>query len=87
LDSAAVISTWSSKSINAEKKEIAWDGSVEILAFSGPDARTIADDLQQIDSRLEDPVDPSWLSRSARALRMTFSAGHPYRSGHGGGHP
>jgi acyl transferase domain-containing protein/NAD(P)-dependent dehydrogenase (short-subunit alcohol dehydrogenase family) len=62
-----------------EKKEIAWDGSVEILAFSGPDARTIADDLQKIDSRLEDPVDPSQLSGTARATRTRFSSGHPCR--------
>jgi acyl transferase domain-containing protein len=62
-----------------EKKEIAWDGSVEILAFSGPDARTITDGLHQIDSRLEDPVDPSLLSRTARASRTRFSAGHPCR--------
>jgi hypothetical protein len=33
-DSAAAIFMWCSKSIHPDKKEIAWDGSVEILAFS-----------------------------------------------------
>ena len=62
-----------------EKMEIAWDGSVEILAFSGPDAATVTDRLQQIDLGLTDSDDQSLLSRMAGVLRANFSAGHSHR--------
>ena len=63
-----------------DKKEIAWDGSVEILAFSGPDAAAIINSLQQFDERLfKEPFDATVLSRTAKTLRTTFSAGHPQR--------
>ena len=63
-----------------DKKEIAWDGSVEILAFSGPDAAAIINSLQQFDERLlEEPFDATVLSRTAKTLRTTFSGGHPQR--------
>jgi acyl transferase domain-containing protein/NAD(P)-dependent dehydrogenase (short-subunit alcohol dehydrogenase family) len=62
-----------------EKKEPAWDGSVEILAFSGPDAGTIKHGLGQIDSGFKQAFDPSTLSRTARKTRGQFSADHSYR--------
>ena len=62
-----------------EKKEPAWDGSVEILAFSGPDARTIKHSLDQIDSGFQEAFDPSMLARTARATRSKFSPGHSCR--------
>ncbi len=62
-----------------DKKEIAWDGSVEILAFSGPDAAAINSSLHRVDELIGDAFDPAVLSRTARALRTNFSAGHPQR--------
>jgi acyl transferase domain-containing protein/NAD(P)-dependent dehydrogenase (short-subunit alcohol dehydrogenase family) len=62
-----------------EKKEPAWDGSVEILAFSSPDAGTIKHGLGQIDSGFKQAFDPSTLSRTARKTRGQFSADHSYR--------
>ncbi|MFO7715783.1 beta-ketoacyl synthase N-terminal-like domain-containing protein, partial [Desulfosarcina sp.] len=63
-----------------DKQEIAWDGSMEILAFSGPDAAAITSGLQQIDERfVGESIDATVLSRTARALRKSFSAAHPHR--------
>ena len=62
-----------------EKKEPAWDGSVEILAFSGPDARTITQGLDQVESGFQKAFDPSLLSRTARATRTQFSPGDAFR--------
>ncbi|MBC2742266.1 MAG: acyltransferase domain-containing protein, partial [Desulfosarcina sp.] len=62
-----------------DKKEIAWDGSVEIMALSGPDATAITDGLHRIDELFGDTFNPAVLSRTARALRTNFSAGHPHR--------
>ncbi len=62
-----------------DNKEIAWDGSVEILAFSGPDAAAINNSLYQVEKLIGDTFDPAVLSRTARALRTNFSAGHPHR--------
>ena len=63
----------------SDKKEIAWDGSVEILAFSGVDAAAIIDSLHQVGQITGDAFDPAVLSRTARTLRTTFSAGHSHR--------
>ncbi|BBO66829.1 hypothetical protein DSCA_07590 [Desulfosarcina alkanivorans] len=63
----------------SDKKEIAWDGSIEILAFSGPDARTVTDSIRQMGARFEEAVDPLQFSRTARETRTRFSASHPCR--------
>ncbi len=62
-----------------DKKETAWDGSVEILAFSGPDTAAITAGLLQLHERLGDAFDTAALSRAARRLRTAFSADHPHR--------
>jgi acyl transferase domain-containing protein/NAD(P)-dependent dehydrogenase (short-subunit alcohol dehydrogenase family) len=61
------------------KKEIAWDGSVEILAFSGPEPTAITGGLHQINQLFGNDFDTAVLSRTARTLRTRFSSGHPYR--------
>ena len=63
----------------AEKSEIAWDGSVEILAFSGPTASAIIDDVHGLMKSLDDPVAAVPLHRLTRKLRAAFSATHPFR--------
>ena len=62
-----------------DKKEIAWDGSVEILAFSGPDTAAIANGLLQVQEGLGDDFDTAALSRTARSLRTAFSSDHRHR--------
>uniref|UniRef100_UPI00356444A0 beta-ketoacyl synthase N-terminal-like domain-containing protein n=1 Tax=Desulfosarcina sp. TaxID=2027861 RepID=UPI00356444A0 len=62
-----------------DKKEIAWDGSVEILAFSGPDTAAISKGLHQLIEGLGDAYDTAALSRTARRLRTAFSSNHPHR--------
>ncbi|MEE4112055.1 MAG: beta-ketoacyl synthase N-terminal-like domain-containing protein, partial [Desulfobacteraceae bacterium] len=62
-----------------DKKEIAWDGSVEILAFSGPDEATMTAGIHQFHERLGDAADAAALSRAARRLRTAFSRDHRHR--------
>ena len=62
-----------------DKKEIAWDGSVEILAFSGPDSAAITNGLLQVQNGLGDDFDTAALSRTARRLRTAFSSDHRHR--------
>jgi acyl transferase domain-containing protein/NAD(P)-dependent dehydrogenase (short-subunit alcohol dehydrogenase family) len=61
------------------KKEIAWDGAVELLAFSGPDAAAITSGLTAFDSLFQTPVDTSELARKARTLRAGFSRSQAHR--------
>ena len=63
----------------SDKKEIAWDGSVEILAFSGPETAAITAGLLQLHEHLGDAFDPAALSRTARRLRAAFSSDHHHR--------
>ncbi|BBO80000.1 hypothetical protein DSCO28_05660 [Desulfosarcina ovata subsp. sediminis] len=62
-----------------EKCEVAWDGSVELLAFSGADHRSIAEHLTEFANQFADATDPVWPSRAARRLRADFNPDHPYR--------
>ncbi|HSO20649.1 MAG TPA: beta-ketoacyl synthase N-terminal-like domain-containing protein, partial [Desulfosarcina sp.] len=63
-----------------EKTDIAWDGSVEILAFSAEDAASLAENLRSTMTRLENTGDDAvLLGRVARSLRAGFSPDHPYR--------
>ena len=61
------------------KNEIAWDGAVEILAFSAPSPAAITDGLRQVADHLGNAFDADALSSTARSLREKFSSGHPYR--------
>jgi acyl transferase domain-containing protein/NAD(P)-dependent dehydrogenase (short-subunit alcohol dehydrogenase family) len=61
------------------KTEVAWDGSVEILAFSGTTAESVSDAIRQLVASQDQATDPSFLSRTARTLRDAFSADHPFR--------
>ena len=58
-----------------EPAEVAWDGDVQILAFSGRDARAIGEAIDAV------PADPSWESLRAEAARTraTFLPGDPCR--------
>ena len=62
-----------------KRTEIAWDGSVQILAFSGSDHQAI---VTQIDVALEtigEKPESVGLARTAAALRSRFSSDHPHR--------
>ena len=61
------------------KKEIAWDGSVEILAFSGSDADAIIGKLKDLDHQLKDETTTVQLARMARSLRHRFSSADLFR--------
>ncbi|MGA6926093.1 MAG: SDR family NAD(P)-dependent oxidoreductase [Desulfosarcina sp.] len=61
------------------KTEVAWDGSVEIAAFSGPDADAITNGLHEFARLIGDPVDASLLARTARRRRSDFSTQSPWR--------
>ena len=62
-----------------ERTEIAWDGSIEILVFSGADNDAVHDQIQAMHRRIDDAPDDQWLARDAHALRHRFSADHPQR--------
>ena len=63
----------------AHKSEIAWDGSVEILAFSGTEPQAICHELLELEQQFEAGLTTIQLSRTARALRSAFTADHPHR--------
>ncbi|BBO73640.1 hypothetical protein DSCW_10570 [Desulfosarcina widdelii] len=62
-----------------DKKEIAWDGSVEILAFSGSDADAIIGKLKDLDHQLKDETTTAQLARMAQSLRHRFSSADLFR--------
>ena len=62
-----------------DKKEVAWDGSVEILAFSGNDADTVIGKLKDLDRQLKDETTSVQLARTARSLRDNFSTKDLFR--------
>ena len=62
-----------------DKSEVAWDGSVEILAFSANEAKTLITDLERFEETLRPDFDAQTISRGARDLRKRFSTKDPFR--------
>ena len=63
----------------ADRSEVAWDGSVEIVAFSAPELSRLT---TRVDDWLELPAEGltgQELARRADASRRAFSTQHPYR--------
>ena len=63
----------------ATKSDVAWDGSVEILAFSGPTASAVTDAVQRMLDSLDDSPEPLSFNRIARDLRAEFKSTHAFR--------
>ena len=63
----------------ATKSDVAWDGSVEILAFSGPTASAVTDAVQRMLDSLDDSPEPLSFNRIARDLRAKFKSTHAFR--------
>ena len=63
----------------ATKSDIAWDGSVEILAFSAPTASAVAEAVQKVSDSLDESTGPASLNRLARHLRVDFNTTHAFR--------
>ncbi len=61
------------------KNEIAWDGSVEILAFSGDTATVVTDAVQEVVDASKNFTTPVQWHRLAKDLRTTFSRKYPFR--------
>ncbi len=62
-----------------QKKDIAWDGSVEILAFSGDTSKAVADVVKDQIKALNSSSPAFSLQHQASELRKTFSAEHAFR--------
>ena len=63
----------------AAKSDVAWDGSVEILAFSGPTGSAVADAVQKASDSLDNSPGPVRLNRLARTSRADFKTTHAFR--------
>jgi polyketide-type polyunsaturated fatty acid synthase PfaA len=61
------------------KNEISWDGSVEIVAFSGSDPVELTQKLSGLKTALENDVSKQRLSCLAAESRRRFSPRDPYR--------
>ncbi|HSM73963.1 MAG TPA: beta-ketoacyl synthase N-terminal-like domain-containing protein, partial [Desulfobacterales bacterium] len=64
------------------KTAVAWDGSVEIVAFSAPDALTLRSRLQEAAAASKPPTPPAEIARLADASRRSFSARDAHRLVH-----
>ncbi|PIE68131.1 MAG: hypothetical protein CSA23_00500 [Deltaproteobacteria bacterium] len=62
-----------------QKKVTAWDGSVELFAFSGNDASTIVEKLDLLIERLDKISSPATLNAMAMDQRSTFKTNHSRR--------
>jgi len=62
----------------AHRPDVAWDGSIEILALSEATLETLNASFQEIKTRLAD-CPPETLPHHARKSRQAFNAEHPYR--------
>ena len=62
-----------------QKQALAWDGSVEILAFSGDTTKAVTDDVKNLIKALESSATPSSLQQQAFESRKNFSADHTCR--------
>ncbi|MCU0592366.1 MAG: acyltransferase domain-containing protein [Desulfobacterales bacterium] len=58
---------------------IAWDGSVQILAFSADDREALAQSIEEFNRSLPDPISEADLARAAASTRVRFDARHPFR--------
>ena len=63
---------------DARRPDVAWDGSIEILALSDETLATLKTAFQEIKTRLND-CPPEILPHHARKSRQTYNAEHPYR--------
>ena len=61
------------------KNEIAWDGSVEILAFSANDPQQLVQRVQEFKSDRDGHSASQFLAARAAQSRANFSSRHPYR--------
>ena len=62
-----------------ERMEIAWDGSVEILAFSGTHPEALAAAISELMEQLVHDGGLSRIGWRARSLRAAFASEHPQR--------
>ena len=62
-----------------EKTDIAWDGSVDIAAFSAPDLPALQDRLKRFRDRLALDPRPDQAAFAAAESRRSFRTDHPHR--------
>ena len=63
----------------ADRSEVAWDGSVEIVAFSAPELSQLTTRVDDWLKLLTEGLAGKELARQAHTSRRTFSTQHPYR--------
>ncbi len=56
----------------SEKKGVAWDGSIQIAAFSGPDSKTLKNQLDAFAQELGTAENPETVARVCFETRRTF---------------
>jgi polyketide-type polyunsaturated fatty acid synthase PfaA len=62
-----------------DKKEIAWDGSVEIIAFSGETAASIVDQIKNVQNQFSGKFGTEQIRIHSKRSRDQFKTDHPFR--------